>query len=246
MVIPNMPDIPARKERTMATIRNSISGLYLISFAVCAIALKPARAEWGIGPLGGANVSNAAVDGHSTKSVTGWAVGARLEMGMAPILSLMFDPMLVRTGARFDATDGSGDGMGRFTSMEIPMLLNAKVRLLNLGVYGFLGPDLVINTDAGSNHSEQNDVENSDVNPVAFAGQIGAGVSMGVALFIDVTADARYSHGFTDLVGGAKGDVDNWRTRDVRLNLGVLLHAPKLKGLVSTGKAAPGNAYRSR
>jgi outer membrane protein with beta-barrel domain len=229
----------------MATIKKAISGLYLIPMLAGILAPGPARAEWGIGPLGGANVSNAAVDGHSTRSVTGWAVGARLEMGMAPILSLMFDPMLVRTGARFDATDGSGEGMGRFTSMEIPMLLNAKVRLLNIGVYGFLGPDLVFNTDAGSNHSEANDLEGSAVNPVAFAGQIGAGVSMGVAPSIDVTADARYSHGFTDLVDGAKGDVDNWRTRDVRLNLGVLLHTAKLKGLVSTGKAAPGNAYRS-
>jgi hypothetical protein len=232
---------------TIATIRKAESGLNPVLMLVFALALslRPAMAEWGIGPLGGANVSNAAVDGHSTKSVTGWAVGARLEMGMAPILSLMFDPMLVQTGARFDATDGSGDGMGRFTSMEIPMLLNAKVRLFNIGVYGFVGPDLVFNTDAGSNHSEQNDLESSAVNPVAFAGQVGAGVSMGVAPSIDITADARYSHGFTDLVDGAKGDVDNWRTRDVRLNLGVLLHTAKLKGLVSTERPASGSAYRS-
>lgn len=242
----------------MATIREQISGFYPISalsplsllsllfLLIFGPAVKPAMAEWGIGPLGGANLSNAAVDGHSTKSVTGWAVGARLEMGMAPIFSLMFDPMVVRTGARFDITDGSGDGMGRFTSVEIPMLLNAKVRLFNLGVYGFIGPDLVFNTDAGSNHSEANDLESSAVNPVAFAGQVGAGVSMGVAPSIDITADARYSHGLTDLVDGAKGDVDNWRTRDVRLNLGVLLHTAKLRGLVSTDHSDPGNAYRTR
>lgn len=230
----------------MAMMHKAVSGLYLIPILVCAFALKPSQAEWGVGPLGGANVSNAAVDGHSTRSVTGWAVGARLEMGMAPIVSLMFDPMLVRSGARFDVADGSGEAMGRFTSMEIPVLLNAKVRLLNIGVYGFLGPDLVFNTDAGSNHSDQDDLEGSGVNPVAFAGQIGAGVSMGVAPSIDITADARYSHGFTDLVDGAKGDIDNWRTRDVRLNLGVLLHTKQLKGLVRTEKAASGNAYRSR
>lgn len=233
---------------TFATIRNVKTGLNPVPMLVfaLALALRPAMAEWGIGPLGGANVSNAAVNGHSTRSVTGWAVGARLEMGMAPIFSLMFDPMLVRAGARFDAADGNGDGMGRFTSMEIPILLNAKVRLFNFGVYGFFGPDLVFNTDAGSNHSEENDLEGSAVNPVAFAGQVGAGVSMGVAPSIDITADARYSHGFTDLVDGAKGDVDNWRTRDVRLNLGVLLHTAKLKGLVSTERPATGSAFRSR
>lgn len=233
---------------TLATTLKAKSGLNPVYMPVIAIALalSPAMAEWGIGPLGGANVSNAAVDGHSTRSVTGWAVGARLEMGMAPILSLMFDPMLVRNGARFDATDGSGYGMGRYTSVEIPMLLNAKVRLFNIGVYGFMGPDLVFNTDAGSNHSERNDLEGSAVNPVAFAGQVGAGVSMRVAPSIDITADARYSHGFTDLVDGAKGDVENWRNRDVRLNLGVLLHSAKLKGLVSSERPESGSAYRSR
>jgi hypothetical protein len=212
---------------------------------VCALAVS-ARADWGIGPLGGANVANASVDGHSTQSVTGWAVGARLEMGMAPILSLMLDPMLVQSGARFDASASRGDGQGRFVQMEVPVLLNAKVTLFNLGVYGFLGPDLVVNTDAGSNLSATEDVDKTEVAPVGFAGQIGAGVSMGVAPFIDVTADARYSHGFTDLLSGARGDVENWRTRDVRLNLGVLLHTPRLGGLVGRGNPNAGSAYRSR
>lgn len=227
----------------MKTMHRAMLGF---GFLISVLAVKPADAEWGIGPLGGANVSNAAVDGRSTQTVTGWAVGARLQMGMAPILSLMLDPMLVQSGARYDISDGSGDAMGRFTSMEIPVLLNAKIRLFNLGVYGFLGPDLVITTDAGSNLSDGNDVDGSDVNPVSLSGQIGAGVSMAVAPFIDVTADARYSHGFTDLVSGAQDDIDNWRTRDVRLNLGVLLRASKLKGLVSAGGANRGSAFQSR
>jgi hypothetical protein len=222
--------------------KRAIVGLGLL---VCALAVTPAQAEWGIGPLGGANVSNAAVDGRSTQTVTGWAVGARLQMGMAPILSLMVDPMLVQSGAKYDISNGSGEAMGRFTSMEIPVLLNARLRLFNVGVYGFMGPDLVITTDAGSNLSDGNDVDGSDVNPVSLAGQVGAGVSLGVAPYIDITADARYSHGFTDLVSGARDDIDNWRTRDVRLNLGVLLRASKLKGLVSAGGANQGSAYQS-
>jgi hypothetical protein len=179
------------------------------------------------------------VDGHNSQSITGWALGARLEMGVMPILSLMLDPMLVQSGARFDASGSQVDGRGKFVAMEVPLLLNAKVKLMNVGVYGFLGPDLVINTDAGGNVSRQNDFGQGDLEPVGLAGQIGAGVAMGVARYIDVTADARYSHGFTDLLSGGKGDLEHWRSRDVRLNLGVLLHAPHFRDM------AGGNAYQS-
>ncbi|MDB5106741.1 MAG: hypothetical protein JWP91_4430 [Fibrobacteres bacterium] len=215
------------------------------TLALCILAslaaVHQAHAEWGIGPLGGANLANAEVDGHSTSSVTGWALGARLEMGMMPILSLMFDPMLVQSGAQFDNSGAPVDGRGKFVAMEVPMLLNAKVKLMNVGVYGFMGPDLVINTDAGGNVSRQNDLGQGDLAPVGLAGQVGAGVAMGVAPFIDVTADARYSHGFTDLLDGAKGDVEHWKSRDVRLNLGVLLHTDHWRNL-RTG----GSAYQSR
>jgi hypothetical protein len=201
------------------------------------MAVNPAEAAWGIGPLGGANIANAEVEGHDSRYITGWALGARMEMGMAPILSLMLDPMLVQSGAEFDASGNAVPGRGKFVFMELPVLLRAKVSMMNLGVYGFLGPDLVVNTDADGNVSESGDLNQSDLAPLGLAGQVGAGIAMGVAPFIDVTADARYSHGFTDLLDGAKGDVEHWRNRDVRLNLGVLLHAPRLKGLVRGGNA---------
>ena len=58
---------------------------------------------------------------------------------------------------------------------------------------------------------------------------------------IDLTADARYSHGLTNLLSGAKGDLETWRTRDVRLNVGVLLHTPRMGALFR-----PGNAFKGQ
>ena len=211
---------------------------FLVLSVLAFPALRSAHAGWALGPLGGANISNADIEGREAKAVTGWDVGARLQMGVAPILSIMFDPMLVQSRTDFDAS--TTEGRGDFVSLDVPMLLNARVSLLNLGVYGFIGPDLMFTTAASGNLESQDDLDNDDVNPMVLAGQVGAGVAVGVAPFIDLTADARYTHGFTDLIEGAKGDVEHWRTRDVRLNLGVLLHTPRMGALFR-----PGNAFRS-
>jgi len=199
--------------------------------------VRSAHAVWCLGPLGGANISNADVDGHDAKSVTSWDLGARLQMGVAPILSIMFDPMLVQSRTDFNAATGTFEGRGDFVSLDVPTLLNARLTLLNLGVYGFIGPDFIFTTDATGNLQSQGDLTRDDVNPVVLAGQVGAGLAVGVAPFIDLTADARYTHGFTNLLEGARGDIRNWRNQDVRLNLGVLLHTPHMGALFGSGSA---------
>lgn len=195
------------------------------------LAVKPAAAAWGIGPLGGANISNADIGGGTTRSITGWAFGARLEMGTMPFLSVMLDPMLVQSGAEFDASGPDVSGKGEFVFLEVPLLLTARLNLAQVGLYGFLGPNLVLTTDAGGSFTEPDDLDRDDVSALGLAGQIGAGLAMGIAPSIEISADARYSHGFTDMLDGAQGDIRNWRNRDVRLTLGVLLHAPRLGGI---------------
>jgi len=204
-------------------------------------AVRPAHALWALGPLGGANISNPDVAGRDARTVTSWDVGARLQMGVAPILSVMFDPMLVQSRTDFSTANGTVSGRGDFVSFDVPALLNARLSLLNLGVYGFIGPDFIFTTDANGNLQSEGDLSRSDVNPMVLAGQVGAGLAVGVAPFIDLTADARYTHGFTDLLSGAKGDINNWRTQDVRLNLGVLLHTPHMGALFGSG-----NAFRNQ
>ena len=203
-------------------------------------AVRSAHAMWALGPLGGANISNPDVAGRDTRAVTDWDVGARLQMGVAPILSVMFDPMLVQSRTNFNTTTAV-EGRGDFISVDVPALLNARLSLLNLGVYGFIGPDFIFTTDASGNLQSQGDLSRNDLNPMVLAGQVGAGLAVGVAPFIDLTADARYTQGFTDLLSGAKGDINNWRTQDVRLNLGVLLHTPHMGALFGSG-----NAFRNQ
>lgn len=214
----------------------------LIPFCLfLALASSPVSAGWALGPLGGANLSSSENGEMDARTLSGWAVGARVQMGMAPLLSLMVDPMLVQTPTRFESASPGVDGRGDFVFLDVPVLLNARIDVLNLGIFGFIGPDIQINADAQGSVQSKSDVSHDDVVPVGLAGQVGGGFAIGVAPHIDLTADARYSHGFTNLLAGAKGDLDTWRTRDVRLNLGILLHTPRMGALFR-----PGNAFRNQ
>lgn len=206
-----------------------------------AAAARPASAGWALGPLGGANMSQSEKGEMDTRTLTGWAVGARLQMGVAPLLSLMIDPMLVQTPTRFESASPLTDGRGDFVFLELPVLLNARIDISRLGLFGFIGPDFQVNTDARGSVQSQSDLTNDDMAPLGVAGQVGAGFALEVAPHIDLTADARYSHGFTNLLAGPKGNLDSWKTRDVRLNLGILLHTPRMGALFR-----PGNAFRNQ
>jgi Outer membrane protein beta-barrel domain len=198
----------------------------LCTLCLMAVPLQ-SHAGWGLGPLAGLNLANADVKGRDTHSITGWAFGGRVEMGMLlPFLGVMVDPMLVESGVDFDADGNAIPGRGRFVNLEVPLLLKARLGLAGLGVYAFLGPDLVFNTNASGHVVASDDLGNSDVQRTGLAGQVGGGIDFGLAPLVSLTADARYSHGFTNLLSGAKGDVKEWRNRDVRLTLGLLLHSP--------------------
>lgn len=194
---------------------------------------RPARAAWGVGPLAGANFSFDDIDGRDVSTVTSWNLGARLQLGLAPVFSLMFDPMLVKSRTDFGGT--LVPGRGDIITVEIPALLNARLNLANLGLYAFIGPDLVFPTDASGNVEALHDLRTGDLNTVVWAGQVGAGLAVGLVPMIDLTADARYTHGFSDLLDGAKGDIKHWRTRDVRLDVGILLHTPGMGSLYGPG-----------
>lgn len=206
---------------------NTIERIFLAGVLGAGLAtVTPVRAL-GIGPLLGANFANADLGDHNSHSITGWAVGARLETGIMPLLSLHLDPMLVKSGADFSSSSSGVSGHGDFILLEVPVLLNARLSLLNLGIYGFLGPDLIFTTDATGSFSETDDLKKSKVSSTSLAGDVGAGVAFAIAPFIELSADARYIHGFTDMLDQSIGDVQHWRTRDVRLTLGVLLHSPR-------------------
>jgi hypothetical protein len=178
---------------------------------------------WGFGPLAGVNLSGADLGGPEDRGIMGWALGGRLELGVNRLLSVSTDPMLIRSGAEFDPSDEDFEARGQFYLMEVPMFIKARTSLFNVGVYAFAGPNAVFVYD----QSGQLDAGHAMVDEssrVGLSGDIGLGSSFGVAPMVDVTADARYSHGFTDLIDHGVGEVDSWRSRDVRFVLGVLIH----------------------
>jgi hypothetical protein len=202
----------------MNAIKRTVSaGIVFGLFGLCAV---PSTHALGIGPLLGLNITNADVENHASHSVTSWAVGGRLELGMNPLFNILVDPMFVKSGADFDGTVSNPSGSGDFLFLEVPVLLSLKVSLLNLGVFGFIGPNFIFTTDASGS------VPRDDVKDFTLAGDVGAGVSLGILPLTDLSLDARYTHAFTDLIDRAAGDVRHWRTRDVRLTLGLIFHTP--------------------
>lgn len=182
--------------------------------------------RWGFGPVAGVNMSGADLGGPQDQGIMGWALGGRVELGMNRLLSLSTDPMLVRTGAEFEPESG-GDpfsARGQFYMVEVPMFLKARMSLFNVGLYAFAGPNATILYGASGQLDRNRPLNGNDASWGGLSGDIGAGTAFGVAPLVEITADARYSHGFTDMLNQGIGDVDYWRSRDLRLVLGVMLH----------------------
>jgi hypothetical protein len=180
--------------------------------------------RWGYGPLAGLNVSGADLGGPEDRGIAGWAIGGRVQLDVNRRLSLAADPMFIRSGAEFDPADESFEARGQFYRLELPMLLKARGALYNVGVYAFAGPSATFLWDASGQLEAGHHLDGGDARWGGVSGDIGLGSSFAVASRIEVTADARYSHAFTDLLDGGVGEVDSWRSRDVRLMLGVLVH----------------------
>jgi hypothetical protein len=207
----------------MATMKFLLATALFLS-ASDALAVPANR--WGFGPLAGVNLSNADLEGPDDRGIVGWALGGRLELGVNRLLSVNTDPMLIRHGAEFDPSPDAGnfEARGQFYMVEIPMFLKARASLFNLGVHAFAGPSASFLWDASGQLDQEHSLNGTDASMVGLSGDIGVGSSFEVAPRLEVTADARYSHGFTDLLEQGVGEVGAWRTRDLRLVLGVILH----------------------
>jgi hypothetical protein len=179
---------------------------------------------WGFGPLAGVNVSGADLGGPEDRGIMGWAIGGRVDYGMNRLLSLSTDPMFIRTGAEWDPAGESFEARGQFYRLEVPMFLKARMDIFNLGVYAFAGPNATFLWGASGQLDDGNAIDDSETSWGGVSGDIGIGSAFAVAPLVDVTADARYSHGLTDMLEAGAGEVDRWENRDVRVVLGVLLH----------------------
>lgn len=208
----------------MDSLKSAWAGVMLAAlFSTAAYGSVSDAERWGYGPLAGVNFSGADLGGPEDRGIAGWAFGGRVQMDMTHILSVATDPMFIRTGAEFDPDGESFEARGQFYLVEVPMFLKARMDFYNVGLYAFAGPNATLLWDASGQLENGHHLDNSDANWGAVSGDIGVGSSFAVAPRLDLTADARYSHAFTDLLDTGVGEVDSWRSRDVRLVLGVLL-----------------------
>ena len=190
-----------------------VTGMLLAPLAASALSV-------GIGPKGGMNFADAAVDSHDdTEGRQGLAIGGQIEFGASSPISLQVEPMYVQKGARFDVIGVTT--RGDFDYLEIPVLVKAKLGPAAAHLYTFAGPSIGINLNTeGSFGSVEGNFEDEAASTV-FSGDIGIGGEFQLAERLMLSADIRYSHGFTSALDESVGDIDDWKSRDIRLLAGL-------------------------
>jgi hypothetical protein len=190
-----------------------VTGLLLSPLAASAVSV-------GIGPKGGMNFGDAAVDSHDeTEGRQGLAVGGQIEFGASSPISLQVEPMYVQKGARFDVIGVTT--RGDFDYLEIPILIKAKLGPQAAHLYTFAGPSIGINLNAEGKFGSATGNFEDEAASTVFSGDIGIGGEFQLADRIMLSADIRYSHGFTSALDDAVGDIDDWKSRDIRLMAGL-------------------------
>jgi Outer membrane protein beta-barrel domain len=205
---------------------------FLFATAVSAVILNPsistAGLSFGIGPLGGINLGNAAIEGHSNSTVrTGLAMGLRTEFGVTSPYSLLIEPTYVQKGALFNyAVPPFADikARGELDYIEIPVLIKAKFGAQQVHAFIFAGPSLGINVASKGSIGSFSDTFKNQAANMVFSGEVGGGGAFQIQRYVYLTADSRYSFAFTDALENPVGDIDSWKSQDIRMMLGVLVH----------------------
>ncbi|MEO6096094.1 MAG: porin family protein [Fibrobacteria bacterium] len=193
-----------------------VLGLTLAPLTVSAISL-------GVGPKGGMNFGNADVEDHKdTEGRQGLAIGGQVEFGVSNPWSLQIEPMYVQKGARFDILGVTT--RGNFDYFEVPVLVKAKFGAPTGHAYLFAGPSFGINLQTeGKIMGATGNFEDESA-PIVYSGDVGVGGEFQLVQYVFLTADVRYSHAFTSALDKSVGDIDHWKSRDVRAMAGVMFH----------------------
>lgn len=196
---------------------------YLLAAGLVLAPVTASALSFGVGPVGGINFGNAGVENHdNTDGRQGLALGARAEFGVTSPYSLLVEGMYVQKGARFDVLGVTT--RGDFDYVEIPILLKAKFGSRKSHAFAYLGPSIGINVDTeGKIGSLTGDFEDESAS-VVYSGDVGIGGEFQVIPYIFLSADVRYSHGFSNALDNSVGDIDSWKSRDIRALVGILFH----------------------
>lgn len=179
--------------------------------------------SFGVGPLGGMNFADAAVENHSdTKGRQGLALGAQAEFGVTSPISVLLQPMYVQKGSQFEVVTVTTKA--EFDYLEIPVLLKAKFGAMKAHAFVFAGPSLDINVNSKGSFGALSNTFKDESESLVFSGQVGGGAAFQMLPFVYLSGDVRYCMGFSDALKNSIGDIDSWKSRDVRVMVGLLFH----------------------
>ncbi len=177
----------------------------------------------GVGPLGGMNFGDAVISNHDQTTMRqGLALGGQLELGVTNPYSLLVEPMYVQKGARFKVLGVTT--RGDFDYVEIPLLLKAKFGAMKAHAFVFAGPSLDININTKGTYGPASGTFKDESESIVYAGQAGGGAAFQIMPYVYISGDVRYAMGFSDALKSSIGDVDSWKSRDIRATLGILFH----------------------
>jgi hypothetical protein len=199
---------------------------YLLVMGLSLAPLTASALSLGVGPKGGMNFGNADVEDHGdTEGRQGLAIGGQVEFGVTSPWSLQVEPMYVQKGARFEILGVTT--RGNFDYFEIPVLLKAKFGAQSAHAYLFAGPSFGINLSTEGKVMDATGNFEDEAAPVVYSGDVGVGGEFQLVPYVFLTADVRYSHAFTSALDESVGDIDEWKSRDVRAMAGVMFHLTK-------------------
>lgn len=206
----------------MRSIRSAIfSGLIL---SLGALPREAEALSFGAGPKLGANFGSAEIDDvNDVESRTGLAVGAMAEFGVTSPFSLVLEPMYLQRGARFDVLGGTA--RGDFDYLEVPVLAKAKFGSITAAhAYLFLGPSFGFLMSSEGRYAGFTDDFEDQVASFNVSGDVGVGATYRVRPYTYLSADVRYSQGFTNALEEDILAIETWNHRDVRVSAGFLIH----------------------
>ncbi|MDQ3002334.1 MAG: PorT family protein [Fibrobacterota bacterium] len=202
---------------------------WMITIVVAGLTLDEALAH---GPLGGRGVGIFAgpinnfpeLEGVEVESRLGGAVGIIAEWGVHGNYSLALEPMVAWRGPSI--TSGAGYEPDLML-LEIPILARRNWHFRDHNrIFVFAGPNLAFPMSVKGDIAGGTPLEKDDVKAFDFLMDAGLGASVRFALHWHLIGSVRYSHGFTEVLEGPIGGVDEWKSRNVKFLFGIMHHIP--------------------
>jgi hypothetical protein len=201
------------------TLFRRLRNLLLPAFVLMPIPASSAPAL-GLGLIDGMNFSYAHVENHASSTGRwGWSMGGRAEAGLTSLYSLVVECMYVQKGARFDVLGITT--RADFDYLEIPVL--AKVKLGPPAFHGLFmaGPSFGFNVNTKGSFSAFSTDFDRQAAPVVYSMDFAGGAEIRLTRNLYLNSDARLSFGINNALDESVGDIDNWRSRDFRVLVGV-------------------------